>query len=96
MFLDLSETNFGHEEAALHAAINAMRSSNTRKGIEERLANCEKVLRLLLLQVSLASFNSSHLEQKEEVSIIFIIISFQFNVNNTIIICNVFSKLNTE
>ncbi|KAJ7315460.1 hypothetical protein OS493_038599 [Desmophyllum pertusum] len=42
-----------------------MQSSNNRKGIEERLANCEKVLRLLL-QVSLASFNSSHLEQKEE------------------------------
>ncbi|KAJ7378818.1 hypothetical protein OS493_020416 [Desmophyllum pertusum] len=65
---NLSETNFGDEEV-LHAAINAMHLSNTRKGIEGRLANCEKVLRLIL-QVSLASFNSSHLEQKEEIRII--------------------------
>ena len=36
-------------------------------GIEDRLSTCEKALRLLL-QVALATSNSSQVEQKEEVS----------------------------
>ena len=51
-------------EQALQEALNTMAKRPT--GIEDRLSTCEKALRLLL-QVALATCNSSQVEQKEEV-----------------------------
>ena len=61
--LGLSVTS---QEGALHEALNAMISVEKRQGIEERIANCEKLLHLLL-QVQLAtSETASKLKQKED------------------------------
>ncbi len=56
----------GNEEA-LHEALNCMHSVGKRPmGIEQRLSNCEKVLRLLL-QMQLAMLqNCNKTEQKED------------------------------
>ena len=62
-FLGLSVTS---QEGTLHQALNAMQSVEKRQGIEEGIANYEKILRLLL-QVQLAtSETASKLEQKED------------------------------
>ncbi|KAL9976873.1 hypothetical protein ACROYT_G014211 [Oculina patagonica] len=54
------------QEEALQQAINAMHGTTQRQmGIEGRLANCEKVLRLFL-QVQISSLSNSKQEQKDE------------------------------
>lgn len=60
----------GQQEALQHA-LHAMHSGQQRQmGIEERFANCKKVLRLHL-QVQIATLNNIKFEQnEEEVSII--------------------------
>ena len=57
------------QEEVLPRALNAMHSMHSVQknpaGIEQRLENCEKVIRLLL-QVQIAEFNSHRLEKKED------------------------------
>ena len=61
-FIGLSD-----QEEALHSALTAMQSFvNKKMGIEERLENCEKVLRLLL-RIQVEAMKSSQEEQKEQV-----------------------------
>ena len=63
LFVGLSVTG---QEEVLQRALNAMHSvQKNPAGIEQRLENCEKVLRLLL-QVQIAEFNSRRLEKKED------------------------------
>lgn len=55
------------QEEALHSALTAMQSFvNKKMGIEERLENCEKVVRLLL-RVQVEAMKSSQEEQREQV-----------------------------
>lgn len=58
------------QEEVLQTALNTIHSMQKNPaGIEQRLENCENVIRLLL-QVQIAEFNSHTLEKKEdEVSI---------------------------